>query len=104
LEAQWPAMMTQSVDLRQHPRVKISWPVTVEVRNARFEGRTIDVSSMGAKVSLEQPVTVGTPARLLLRPPNDAPLEVDAIVWRTDQDGPAFFFLGVDIADVSPRR
>jgi PilZ domain len=97
-------MATQSVDLRQHPRVKVSWPVTVEVGSARFEGRTIDVSPMGAKVSLEQAVPVGTPARLQLRPPNDAPLEVDAIVWRTDQDGPAFFFLDVEIADVSLRR
>jgi hypothetical protein len=94
-------MATQSVDLRRHPRAKVSWPVMVEAGDARFERHTIDVSPMGAKVSLEQPLPVGMRVRLQLRPPNDAPLEVDAMVWRVDQDGPAFFFFGVDTPDVS---
>jgi PilZ domain len=97
-------MTTQMVDLRRHPRMKVSWPVTVEVGDARFDRQTIDLSPMGVKVALECPLAVGSRARILLRPPNDAPLEVDAIVWRADDDGPAFFFVGVESADVSLDR
>ena len=37
---------------------------------------------------------VGRPARLRLEPPGSPPVEVEAIVWRSDDDGPAFLFLG----------
>jgi hypothetical protein len=91
-------MATQAVDLRRHPRMKVSWPVTVEVGGGRYDRLTIDLSPMGVKVALEHPVSVGSRARLVLRPPEDAPLELDAIVWRADDDGPAFFFVGLGSA------
>jgi hypothetical protein len=86
-------MDSEGVDLRRHPRMKVSWSVLVEVGDARFDRRTIDISPMGVKVSLEHPVPVGSRARLLLRPPGGEPVELDAIVWRLDGDGPAFFFV-----------
>lgn len=95
------ATTAQGADLRRHPRQQVSWPVTVEVGGSRFDRHTIDIGPMGAKVSLEHPVAVGSRARLLLRPPKDAPIDLEAIVWRSDDDGPAFFFIGVGPADVS---
>ena len=84
--------------------MKVAWPVTVEVSDGRYERWTIDLSPMGVKVSLEHPVTLGSRARLLLRPPEDAPLELDAIVWRADDDGPTFFFVGLGSTGLSLRR
>jgi hypothetical protein len=86
-------MASQIVDSRRHPRMKIAWPVTVEIGQQRFDRHTMDISPMGMKVALEQPVAVGSRARLLLRPPKDIPLDLDAIVWRVDGDGAAFFFV-----------
>ena len=40
-------------------------------------------------------VKPGTPAQLTLFPPAGPPVAVEAIVWRADADGPAFFFIGV---------
>jgi len=88
-------MTGQPVDLRRHPRMKVSWLVTVEIGGRRYERHTIDLSPMGVKISLEEPVEVGSRARLVLRPPKDPALEIDAIVWRADGDGPTFFFVGV---------
>ena len=41
----------------------------------------------------------GTQAQLRFRPPGGRPLDVLAIVWRADPDGPAFFFIGVEGAE-----
>ena len=84
---------------RRHARVAISWPVTVRTGDRLLHLQTLNLSALGAKVGLEdplqsEPLEVGRPALLRLRPPDGLPVEVEAIVWRTDDDGPAFFFIG----------
>jgi hypothetical protein len=95
-------MSEQMADLRRHPRSKVAWPVTVEAGGRRFERKTVNLSPIGAKVQLEEELPVGSNARLRFRPPQGQPLNVDAIVWRADSDGPAFFFVSVD--DESMRQ
>lgn len=82
-------------DLRRHPRVSVSWPVTVEAGERQFQRRTRNLSPFGAKVDLDERLEPGTPAHLTLFPPAGRPVGVEAIVWRADADGPAFFFIGV---------
>ena len=60
-------------------------------------------SSFGAKVGLDETgqgelLEVGRTAHLRLEPPGARPVEVEAIVWRTDDDGPVFFFIGTSPA------
>ncbi|HEV8437068.1 MAG TPA: PilZ domain-containing protein [Methylomirabilota bacterium] len=87
-------------DLRRHPRARVSWPVTVEVGDRIFYLETVNLSPFGAKLRLEDAsLEPGTPVQLHFRPPDGRPLDVQAIVWRTDPDGPAFFFIGVDRQD-----
>jgi PilZ domain len=93
-------MRHREPDLRRHPRARVSWPVTVEAGNRRFQLETINLSPFGAKLRLEHsPLTPGTPAQLRFSPPDGRPLDVHAIVWRADPDGLAFFFIGVDRQD-----
>jgi hypothetical protein len=89
-------MSERMADLRRHPRSDVAWPVTVESGGRRFERKTKNLSPIGAKVQLEEELPVGSNARLRFRPPQGQPLDVDAIVWRADSDGPAFFFVSVD--------
>jgi hypothetical protein len=70
--------------------------VIVEIAEKVFHRQTVDVSPIGAKVRLDQPLPVGAPAKLRIDPPDGHRLDVDAIVWRADADGPAFFFVGLD--------
>ncbi|HEU4438811.1 MAG TPA: PilZ domain-containing protein [Methylomirabilota bacterium] len=84
---------------RRHARVVTSWPVTVQTGDRLLRLQTLNLSALGAKVSLQHPLPsgrleVGRSALLRLEPPDRPPVEVEAIVWRTDDDGPAFFFLG----------
>ena len=90
-------MRHREPDLRRHPRARVSWPVTVEAGDRRLDLETINLSPFGAKLRLDDPpLTPGTPAQLHFRPPDGRPLDVQAIVWRADPDGLAFFFIGVD--------
>lgn len=89
-------MTDEPADLRRQPRSSIKWPVTVENGGRSFERQTVNLSPLGVKVRLEERLKVGSPARLRFRPPKGRPLDVDAIVWRADKDGPAFFFVSVE--------
>ncbi|HET8578333.1 MAG TPA: PilZ domain-containing protein [Methylomirabilota bacterium] len=80
-------------ELRRHPRLRVSWPAIVEAGSRLLHVETVDVSPFGAKVRLDERLEEGTLATLHLRPPDGKPLDIQAIVWRTDEDGPAFFFI-----------
>ncbi len=87
-------------DLRRHPRARVSWPVTVEAGDRLLHLETMNLSPFGAKLRLDDsPLEPGTPAQLRFRSPDGPPLDVQAIVWRTDPDGPAFFFIGIEGQD-----
>jgi hypothetical protein len=90
-------MSERRADLRRYPRAKVAWPVVLEVGDRHFNIQTMNLSPMGTKVGLvEAPLEIGSPAKLRIRPPNGRTLDVNAIVWRSDRDGSAFFFIGVD--------
>jgi hypothetical protein len=92
----------REVDLRRHPRAAVRWPVIVESGDRRLDLETINLSPCGAKIRLGQAVfELGTPAYLHFDPPVGGPLDVHAIVWRSDPDGSAFFFIEVEGDDVS---
>jgi hypothetical protein len=102
-------MEEKMADLRRYPRTKVNWPVVLEVGDRHFHLQTVNLSPMGTKVGpVEEPLEVGSTARLSIRPPSGRTFDISAIVWRADRDGSAFFFVGVDgDADVyeeaSPR-
>lgn len=83
-----------------------SWPVTIRTGGRLLRLQTLNLSAHGAKVGLDAvppgPLPVGTAAQLRLEPPGAPPLDVEAIVWRADDDGSAFFFVGTSYA--GPRH
>jgi hypothetical protein len=90
-------MSERRADLRRYPRAKVAWPVVLEIGERHFNIQTINLSPMGTKVGLvDAPLEIGSSAKLRIRPPNGRILDVNAIVWRSDRDGSAFFFIGVD--------
>jgi hypothetical protein len=93
------AISPSPTEHRRDARQIASWPVTVQAGDRQLRLRAVNVSAHGVKVSLDnrthgELLEIGRPARLRIEPPGAWPVEVDAIVWRTDEDGPAFFFVG----------
>ncbi|MGH7299114.1 MAG: PilZ domain-containing protein [Candidatus Rokuibacteriota bacterium] len=75
-----------------------SWPVTVRAGDRLLRLHTLNLSALGAKVGLDVTIPggllpVGSPAYLRLEPPGGTPVDVEAIVWRADDDGSALFFV-----------
>jgi len=85
-------MDLQRVDRRQHLRTKVMWSTVVEAGRRRYLSRTMDVSTMGAKVRTNARLKIGTAVGLEFTPPQGPHLRVSAIVWRIDGDGLAFMF------------
>ncbi|HKW95373.1 MAG TPA: PilZ domain-containing protein [Methylomirabilota bacterium] len=91
---------------RRHARVPASWPVTVQTGDRLLHLQTLNLSALGVKVGIDEPLRrepleVGCAAHLRLEPPGGRALEVEAIVWRADVDGPAFFFVEAPHAEPS---
>ncbi len=55
-------------------------------------GSGSNVSGRGAKVGPTERLGEGSVAQLHFHPPDGPSLDVEAIVWRVDRDGLAFFF------------
>ncbi|MFI5325735.1 MAG: PilZ domain-containing protein [Candidatus Rokuibacteriota bacterium] len=80
---------------RRYTRVAATWPVTARIGDQVLRLQTLNLSAHGIKVGLDAALPpVGTSAHLRLEPPDAPPVDVDAIVWRADEDGAAFFFVG----------
>ncbi|HJV57530.1 MAG TPA: PilZ domain-containing protein [Methylomirabilota bacterium] len=99
MQSSHSATSTLPAEHRRHARVAASWPVTVQTGTRILHLHAVNVSALGVKVSLDEPLLrepleVGRPAHLRIEPPGARPVEVEAIVWRADDDGPAFFFIG----------
>jgi hypothetical protein len=77
----------------------VSWPVVVEAGKRVFLLQAINVSGRGAKVGPTERLGEGSVAQLHFHPPDGSSLDVEAIVWRVDRDGLAFF-----ITDDHQRR
>jgi hypothetical protein len=81
-------------------RVAATWPVTVRVGDQILRLQTVNLSAHGVKVGLDAALPpAGTSAHLHLEPPDAPPVDVEAIVWRADDDGSAFFFVGTSHAE-----
>jgi PilZ domain len=78
---------------RRRPRKRVSWPAIVEVDDRLLHGETLDLAAFGAKLRLKERLVEGTVATLHIKPPQQPPLDLEAIVWRTDEDGAVFFFM-----------
>jgi PilZ domain len=88
-----PVMPTpRQQNRRQYPRIRVSWPVVVNVGKNRHLSRSLDVGMYGAKVRTKARLATGTTVQLELVPSEGSPLRVEAVVWRVDSDGLAFLF------------
>jgi PilZ domain len=94
----------QPREFRRRPRSRVSCPVTVEAGNRILHGETLNLGPCGAKLRLDERLQEGTSATLHFTPAVARPMDVEAIVWRSDDDGSVFFFLRATPADLQPSQ
>jgi hypothetical protein len=91
-------------ELRRCPRNRVSWPVIVQAGSRSLQAETLDLGPHGAKLRLDERLQEGDVAMLRFTPPQGGAMDVRAIVWRSDADGPAFFFIDEVPAFPQPPR
>jgi len=80
--------------------VAATWPVTVRTGDRFLRLQTLNLSAHGVKVGLDAALPpVGASAHLRIEPPDAPPVDVEAIAWRADHDGSAFFFVGTSYVE-----
>jgi hypothetical protein len=95
------AVTEPRTDLRRHPRARVAWKIIIEMPGSRPRMRkTVDVSPFGVKVRLNDRLPNGAAARLRLATPDRRPLSMNAVVKRSDAEGPVFVFIGVGEEEV----
>ena len=87
---------------RRRPRVKVKWPVVVELDGRVLHGETVDVSQLGVKVRLGERLSNGSRVTLHLDPAEGCPVDAHAVVFRTDDDGTIFVFIKKSPAALPP--
>jgi len=85
---------TGRVEQRRYPRRQVWWPVILEAEGQVCYVETIDFSARGAKLRLRVAPPLGSPVLLHFMPDDGDELYVEALTWRVDPDGVAFFFIG----------
>ena len=81
-------------DKRLYPRSKVNWAVTMTTSIGTIEGKTIDVSTLGAYIQCQDPLNPSENFLLSVRLPAGSPLHVFAeVVWSSStglksKDGP----------------
>jgi hypothetical protein len=83
------------VELRQYPRKRVSWPVILETEDRISFVETVDFSARGAKLWLRVAPPLGSVVNLHFHPDHGPEMHVQALTWRSDPDGVAFFFIGL---------
>ena len=83
-------------DRRRYPRVAVALESTVKTAGTVWQGKTLNLSPFGVKVSFDSAVHLlsGTKIRLqLILPEHGPPLSLTASVVRSDHDGIALNFI-----------
>jgi hypothetical protein len=87
-------------DRRRYPRVGVTLDVTVAAPGSHWQGKTVDLSPYGVKVTSPAPsvkLPPGSSVRLQLAlPDGDSPLSLTATVVRTALDGVALNFVNLE--------
>ena len=98
------AAIPRQQEFRRRPRSRVSCPVTVQAGNRILRGEMLDLGPSGAKLRLDGRLQEGTAATLHFTPAEGRPMDVEAIVWRSDDDGPVFFFIKATPAALQPSK
>ncbi len=95
--------MPDKTERRKHPRVAVTWPVTIIAEDGPVEGETKNITVEGVFIHCTQRLLPGNTYRMVIKPPH-GPIEVEGeLVWsnlenlgeRSAVPGMGFYFVKV---------
>ena len=100
--------MTNTIERREHTRIKVRWPITVEIDDNIIEGETRDITTVGMFINCKEPLALNETYRISVIPPNQQSIDITCkVLWSnlysTDSEntyGTGFCFVKVSDKDI----
>ncbi len=100
--------MTDTIERRAHTRIKVRWPITVEIDDSIIEGETRDITTVGMFINCREPLGLNETYRISIIPPNRQSIDLTCkVLWSnfysTDGEntyGAGFCFVKVSDEDI----
>jgi uncharacterized protein (TIGR02266 family) len=93
---------------RQHPRIDINWPVSIETPEGTIDAEVKNISLGGAFIGCKKPLPIGQFFSLTMTAPNNEPVRASAeVVWSNEnfpEDKVANRGMGVRFIKMSERH
>jgi len=88
-------------DLRRRAqRVDVELPVQIEGHDFVTEGRTVDLSAVGGRVTADERLIPGATVAVKLSPKDGhGPMSIRAVVWEVDSRGAVLVFANLRVTD-----
>ena len=99
--------MNDTIERRAHTRIKVRWPITVEINEDIIEGETRDITSVGMFINCKDALVLNETYRISILPPNRQTINLACkVLWAnlytTDDEntyGAGFCFVKVSDED-----
>ena len=74
--------MNDTIERRAHTRIKVRWPITVEIDDNLIEGETRDITTVGMFINCKEPLDLNETYRISILPPNRQTINLSCkVLW-----------------------
>lgn len=100
--------MNNTIERRTHTRIKVRWPITVEIDDNIIEGETRDITTVGMFINCKEALVLNETYRISIIPPNRQSIELACkVLWSNlystegeNMYGAGFCFVKVSDEDI----
>jgi len=74
--------VNDTIERRAHTRIKVRWPITVEIDDNIIEGETRDITTVGMFINCKEPLDLNETYRISILPPNRQTINLSCkVLW-----------------------
>ena len=74
--------MANSMERREHTRIKARWPITIFTDDTTIEGETRDITPVGMFINCKEPLELNESYQISIIPPNYQSIELTCkVIW-----------------------
>jgi hypothetical protein len=99
--------VNDTIERRAHTRIKVRWPITVEIDDNIIEGETRDITTVGMFINCKEPLDLNETYRISILPPNRQTINLSCkVLWANlyNADGENTYGAGFCFVKVSDEE
>jgi len=96
--------LPNSIERREHTRIKVRWPIAVVTDDSTIEGETRDITTVGMFINCKEALELNESYRISVIPPNQQSIDITCkVLWSNlySTDGENTYGMGFCFVRVS---